>query len=179
MGFVSHELTHRIELEPEKAAGVMLAAYQKAKCKARDAATLLGVTERTWIRWVQRLDEALQKSKKGGMSERMGKLKERAYREGWHHKDVGGRPRTATEDDAKQRDVEIPAILLLEDRGYAVTVTRSEDVERWTATRGDVELSGEDPLQLLGLASLAEARGPSWRATDEQILDTLARFGIA
>jgi hypothetical protein len=68
--------------------------------------------------------------------------------------------------------------LLLEDRGYTVTVRHSKDLEQWTATRGDVELLGESPLQLLGLANLAKARGPSWRATDEQVRDTLARFGI-
>ena len=76
-------------------------------------------------------------------------------------------------------NVEVPAILLLEERGYAVTVTRSEGVELWMAKRGDVELVGDSPLDLLALASLAEARGASWRATDEQIEATLARFRMA
>jgi hypothetical protein len=80
---------------------------------------------------------------------------------------------------AAAANVEVPAILLLEQRGYAVTVTRSDDAEQWIAARGEVELSGEGPLQLLGLASLAEARGASWRVTDEQIQDTLTRFAIA
>ena len=93
MGFVAHELTHRIELEPEKAAGALLDAYRDAKCKARAACLLLGVTQRTWIRWVERLDAALLGSKKGTMGERMAKLKGRAQAEGWHHKDVGGRPK--------------------------------------------------------------------------------------
>jgi hypothetical protein len=75
-------------------------------------------------------------------------------------------------------NVEVPAILLLEERGYTVTVRRSTDLEQWTATQGDVEVSAESPLQLLGLVSLAEARGPSWRANDQQIDDALARFGI-
>jgi hypothetical protein len=76
-------------------------------------------------------------------------------------------------------NVEVPAILLLEDRGYVITVTRADDAETWTARRGDLELVGNGPLELLGLANLAEALGPSWRATDEQIERTLARFGIA
>ena len=75
-------------------------------------------------------------------------------------------------------NVEIPAILLLEERGYVVTVTRSGGVELWTARRGDAELAGDGPLALLALASLAEARGCAWRATDEQIELTLARFGM-
>jgi hypothetical protein len=95
MAFVSHELTHRIEREPEKAAGVLLDAYRDGKCKAGAAAALLRVTLRTWIRWIARLDAALGASKKGTMSARMDKLKRRARREGWHHKDVGGRPKKA------------------------------------------------------------------------------------
>lgn len=73
-------------------------------------------------------------------------------------------------------NVEVPAILLLEDRGYTLA-RRAPDLEQWSATRGDVELSGDSPLQLLGLASLAEAR-PSWQATDEQVHATLSRFGV-
>ena len=76
-------------------------------------------------------------------------------------------------------NVEIPAILLLEARGYTIAVARPEGTEHWTATRGNVALSGESPLQLLGLASLAEARGASWPATDDQVRDATARFAIA
>jgi len=35
----------------------------------------------------------------------------------------------------------------------------------------------EDPILLLGVIALAEARGEDWRATDEQIEDFVARFG--
>jgi hypothetical protein len=75
-------------------------------------------------------------------------------------------------------NVVVPAILLLEERGYVVSVARAGNVEQWTAKRGDAELLGDDPIELLGLASLAEARGPSWQATDDQIHSTLGRFGI-
>ena len=51
-----------------------------------------------------------------------------------------------------------------------MTITRSEDVEQWTATRGDVQLSGEGPLQLLGLASLAEARERAERRHIEEAI---------
>ena len=36
----------------------------------------------------------------------------------------------------------------------------------------------EQSLDLLALARLADARGASWRATDEPIEATLARFGM-
>jgi hypothetical protein len=76
-------------------------------------------------------------------------------------------------------NVMVPAILLLEERGYVVTVDRVGTDERWVARRGDTELLGEDPINLLGLASLAEARGDRWRATDDQIAAVLARFRMA
>jgi hypothetical protein len=47
------------------------------------------------------------------------------------------------------------------------------------AKRGGAELVGNDPIELLALAALSEARGASWRATDEEIESALARFGIA
>jgi len=80
---------------------------------------------------------------------------------------------------ASAGNVEVPAILLLEDRGYVVNVERAGKSETWIALRDDTELVGEDPIVLLGLAYLAEARGTHWAATDEQIDSTLTRFGIA
>jgi len=74
--------------------------------------------------------------------------------------------------------VEVPAILLLEERGYALTVTESEDLDAWVATRGDLELVANGPLELLALASLAEERGGSWMVTEDEIEGTLARFGM-
>ena len=79
---------------------------------------------------------------------------------------------------ASAGNVLVPAILLLEERGYAVMCTRHEHRETWTAKRVSTELVADNPIELLGLASLAEARGPSWQTTDEQIDSTLARFGF-
>ena len=76
-------------------------------------------------------------------------------------------------------NVEVPAILLLEERGYVLTVTRGKSIETWTATRGDTELVGDGPIELLGLATLAEARGTAWKATDEEVEATLTRFRLA
>ena len=57
--------------------------------------------------------------------------------------------------------VEFPGILLLEERGYVLSVSRSQDGESWTARRGEIELEGRSPLDLIELASLAEAPRPS------------------
>jgi hypothetical protein len=75
-------------------------------------------------------------------------------------------------------DVLVPAILLLEEREYVVSIIRTERFEQWTAKRGDIELVGDSPIELLGLASLADARGAAWPATDEEVHTTLTRFRI-
>jgi hypothetical protein len=79
---------------------------------------------------------------------------------------------------ASAGNVLVPAILLLEERGYVVSLVRTAEFERCTAKRGDTELLADNPIELLGLASLADARGPSWPATDEQVRSTCARLGI-
>ena len=79
---------------------------------------------------------------------------------------------------ASAGNVLVPAILLLEERGYVVSVVRTAECERCTAKRGDTELLADNPIELLGLASLVDARGPSWPATDEQVRSTCARLGI-
>ncbi len=76
-------------------------------------------------------------------------------------------------------NVMVPAILLLEERGYVVNADRGATTWQWSARRGDVELVGDDPVALLGLAALAEARGEAWRATDEELRSTLGRFRMA
>jgi hypothetical protein len=70
----------------------------------------------------------------------------------------------------------VPAILLLEERGYVVNADPNATTWKWSARRGDVELVGDDPIALLGLATLAEARGEAWRATDEEIRSVLGRY---
>jgi hypothetical protein len=75
-------------------------------------------------------------------------------------------------------NVVVPAVLLLEEHGFAVVRMSDPSGETWTAQRGTIELSGEDPVQLLGLAALADARGENWHATDQQIDDVMRRFGL-
>ena len=58
-----------------------------------------------------------------------------------------------------------PAYLTIIERGYAVR--RKGDF--WIAVKGDDTFTARDPISLLGVIAVGEARGENWRATDEQI----------
>jgi hypothetical protein len=67
-------------------------------------------------------------------------------------------------------------------RGLAVSrESASADAAeaRWIAEDAAQRFVAEDPLALLGLVALYEARGPEWQASDEQIDRFLAEFGAA
>lgn len=70
-----------------------------------------------------------------------------------------------------------PALAVLHEHGYTVSpVEGLPGVLR--AENGRFILSAEDPLQLLGLAALAQARGElSFSPTDKEIEDLLALDG--
>ena len=67
-----------------------------------------------------------------------------------------------------------PAYLTILDKGYAVQ-KRGEDL--LIATRGDDTFIAEDPILLLGLIAVGEARGENWQATDGEIDDFIGKFG--
>lgn len=75
-------------------------------------------------------------------------------------------------------NVVVPAILLLEERGFSVSRSVLESVESWSARKGATEVTADDPVQLLGLSLLAEVRGEAWQASDEQIDDAVSRFHL-
>ena len=75
-------------------------------------------------------------------------------------------------------NVVVPAVLALESQGFAVTCNRGESRETWTASRGDLQASGEDPVQVLGLVALLLSRGESWPASDGDIADVTRRFAL-
>ena len=75
-------------------------------------------------------------------------------------------------------NVVVPAVLLLEERGFAVVRQDDASGEVWSAKRGSTELSAQDPVQLLGLAAIVDGRGENWSATDLQIHDVMRRFGL-
>ncbi|HLY80285.1 MAG TPA: hypothetical protein VKQ70_12970 [Caulobacteraceae bacterium] len=66
-----------------------------------------------------------------------------------------------------------PAYLTLLDRGYDLR----QEGDLLIAARGGDTFMAEDPITLLGVIAIAEARGENWQATDKQIDEFLVRFG--
>ena len=61
--------------------------------------------------------------------------------------------------------------------GFVVRREVVADTETWIGERGAIEVSSTEGLcALLGLASLAQQRGASWRATDEETDAFMRRF---
>jgi len=75
-------------------------------------------------------------------------------------------------------NVEVPAFLVLASKGYAIKRTIADDIEVWSAAKGEDEFQADSPLQLLGVVVVAEERGDAWAAEDEQIDAFLRRFKI-
>lgn len=75
-------------------------------------------------------------------------------------------------------NVEVPAYLALQARGYRVTRTYSDEdqLEFWYAETTGERFTASGPLELLGLVALYETRGENWRAEDEQIEDFLKHY---
>lgn len=67
----------------------------------------------------------------------------------------------------------VPAILVLRALGYVV----EQHSDTFSATAGSARFSADDPVAVLGLVKLAEARRP-WQATDSEIDDVLAEFDL-
>jgi hypothetical protein len=68
----------------------------------------------------------------------------------------------------------VPALLAVESLGFTVEVRDG----RVRAKRGDEEYAADDPVALLGLIRLVEMRSWEWAATDDEIDQTLRRFGM-
>ena len=62
-------------------------------------------------------------------------------------------------------NTEVPAYLCLVELGFKLSVVDTEHHEQlWSATKGDIEVKGNGPLELLAMVKLLECRGPSWQA---------------
>jgi hypothetical protein len=72
----------------------------------------------------------------------------------------------------------VPAILALEAQGWQLEHTSDGIEGAWTARRGVAELFGEDPLQLLALAAITDARGTDWEASEVEVDQAERRFGL-
>ena len=75
----------------------------------------------------------------------------------------------------------VPAILTLEARGFRVTMAPEggEGGGGCRAVRGDESYVADDPVTVLGLVALVEARGWDWRAGDAELDEALRRHGLA
>lgn len=75
-GFRKLELNAIIEVAPDRAREQILAAYRVAGASLRATANVLGCTERTLHRWVDRLE----------LRDDLDKMTRKAQREGWLNK---------------------------------------------------------------------------------------------
>ncbi len=74
-------------------------------------------------------------------------------------------------------NTEVPAYLVLLELGYEISVKDLADrTQFWTATKGNTQVSGEGPLELLGLVKLVECRGEDWKANDNEIEDFVSKY---
>jgi hypothetical protein len=74
-------------------------------------------------------------------------------------------------------NVEVPAYLVLSQKGYTVTAgDRSVKQDGWYAEKDGLRFHGDSLIQLLGLVSIVEIRGANWAATDRDIDDFLAKY---
>ena len=67
----------------------------------------------------------------------------------------------------------VPAILALEAMGMVVEV----HPDRVVASSELGRFAADDPVAVLGLMKLVEARGEDWQASDDEIASTLQRYG--
>ena len=78
---------------------------------------------------------------------------------------------------AASGNTEVPAYLILRQAGFEVVATPVENEnERWVATKADITLIAESPLELLGLWFMRKERGADWIASGEDIEAFLKHF---
>ena len=70
-------------------------------------------------------------------------------------------------------NVEVPAYLVLVDKGYDVLF---DGKETWTASKEGSTFSGHGPIEVLGIVAVFESQGEDWQASDQAIGEFLERF---
>lgn len=87
MAFTQLDMTALIVISPDKARAEIEKAYRKAKASVVDAAKIIGCSDRTLRRWIEKLD----------IRGRLDQIEAEAWEKGWHHNNLGGRPPTKKE----------------------------------------------------------------------------------
>ena len=72
----------------------------------------------------------------------------------------------------------VPALLALEALGFDVVVETVGERQTCRAARGDERYSADDPVTVLGLIKLVEARGWDWHPDDQQLGQAMQRYGL-
>lgn len=70
-------------------------------------------------------------------------------------------------------NVEVPAYLVLKQKGYAVTAPGNDN---WDAEKDGLRFRAESLIRLLGLVCMYEVRGTNWAATDQEIDNFLEKY---
>ena len=73
-------------------------------------------------------------------------------------------------------NTEIPAYLVLSEKGYAVSCSKQTS-RSWYAQKDHMRFQADSLLEVLGLVCMYESRGINWAATDREIDDFLTEHG--
>jgi len=74
-------------------------------------------------------------------------------------------------------NVEIPAYLALNEKGYKVYWKRAdENTEYWYAKKNNLIFMAEGPIVLLGVVGVYELRGSNWKASDAEIVRFMEKY---
>lgn len=72
----------------------------------------------------------------------------------------------------------VPAFLVLEGLGFNIMVRRDSQSQTIIATRDHEQYSADDPVTVLGLIKLVEARGWDWKANGAEIDSTVMKHKL-
>jgi hypothetical protein len=74
-------------------------------------------------------------------------------------------------------NTEIPAYIVLRQKGYTVRCDQRESKKIWFAEKDRLRFQADSVIEVLGLACMYDSRGVNWAATDSEIDEFLLRHG--
>lgn len=73
-------------------------------------------------------------------------------------------------------NTEVPAYLVLRQKGYTVSCDRREfESQSWYAEKDRLRFQGDSVIEVLGLVCMYESRGINWAATDPEVDDFVTK----